>query len=135
MSELTSAERVMRVLRNEEPDRIPHFEWIIDHKVREAICPGAQHGGIHRPHGAGRDPHRPRLQEGAGRPEPLSATNGAWCWRRPAEEHGFPVEGPIQTLDDLRKYEPPDPARPGPLREPEADGRTRTRASWPSAYT
>ena len=40
MSELTSAERVMRVLRREEPDRIPHFEWIIDHKVRDAIIPG-----------------------------------------------------------------------------------------------
>ena len=40
MAELTSVERVMRVLRNEEPDRIPHFEWIIDHRVREAIIPG-----------------------------------------------------------------------------------------------
>ena len=41
MSELSSAERVLRVLRREEPDRIPHFEWIIDRKVRAAICPGA----------------------------------------------------------------------------------------------
>ena len=40
MAELTSVERVLRVLRNEEPDRIPHFEWIIDHHVREAIIPG-----------------------------------------------------------------------------------------------
>jgi len=29
MSELTSAERVRRVLRRQEPDRLPHFEWII----------------------------------------------------------------------------------------------------------
>ncbi|MBE0528174.1 MAG: hypothetical protein IH629_03090, partial [Thermoleophilia bacterium] len=28
------------VLRREQPDRVPHFEWIIDRKVREAICPG-----------------------------------------------------------------------------------------------
>ena len=40
MTEMTSAERLMRVLRREEPDRVPHFEWIIDHRVREAICPG-----------------------------------------------------------------------------------------------
>ena len=40
MAELTSVERVLLVLRNEEPDRIPHFEWIIDHHVREAIIPG-----------------------------------------------------------------------------------------------
>ena len=30
MAEMTSAERVMTVLRREQPDRIPHFEWIID---------------------------------------------------------------------------------------------------------
>ena len=41
MAELTSAERVMRVLRRQEPDRIPHFEWIIDDRVRDAICPGS----------------------------------------------------------------------------------------------
>ena len=41
MKELTSAERVLRVLRREEPDRIPHFEWIIDRRVRDAICPGS----------------------------------------------------------------------------------------------
>ena len=40
MAELTSAERVLRTLRREEPDRIPHFEWIFDHRVREAILPG-----------------------------------------------------------------------------------------------
>ena len=33
-------DRVMRVLRGEEPDRIPHFEWVVDKKVRDAICPG-----------------------------------------------------------------------------------------------
>ena len=38
---MTSAERVLRVLRREEPDRIPHFEWIIDRRVRDAICPGS----------------------------------------------------------------------------------------------
>ena len=26
-----------------------------------------------------------------------------------AEEHGFPVEGPIHSLEDFRKYTPPDP--------------------------
>jgi len=40
MAELTSAERVARVLRRKEPDRIPHFEWIIDRRVREAVLPG-----------------------------------------------------------------------------------------------
>src|SRR5512136_3160115 len=41
LKELTSAERVLRVLRRQEPDRIPHFEWIIDRRVRDALCPGS----------------------------------------------------------------------------------------------
>ena len=40
MSKMTSAERVMCVLAGGQPDRIPHFEWIIDKHVRDAICPG-----------------------------------------------------------------------------------------------
>jgi hypothetical protein len=42
MAELTSVERIMRVLRREEPDRVPHFEWLVDRKVREALCPGCK---------------------------------------------------------------------------------------------
>ena len=37
---MTSCERVLRALNRQQPDRIPHFEWIIDKNVREAICPG-----------------------------------------------------------------------------------------------
>ena len=40
MPELTSEERVLRVLRRQEPDRVPHFEWVVDRKVRSALCPG-----------------------------------------------------------------------------------------------
>ena len=40
MAEMTGAERVTAVLRREEPDRVPHFEWLIARNVREAICPG-----------------------------------------------------------------------------------------------
>ena len=29
----------MRVLRREEPDRVPHFEWAFDSRVRAALCP------------------------------------------------------------------------------------------------
>ncbi len=40
MDAMTSYERVMTVLKGQVPDRIPHFEWIIDQKVRNVICPG-----------------------------------------------------------------------------------------------
>ena len=38
MAEMTSAERVIAALRNEQPDRVPHFEWILDRQKTWAIC-------------------------------------------------------------------------------------------------
>ena len=34
MAEMTSEERILRVLHRMEPDRVPHFEWIVDRRVR-----------------------------------------------------------------------------------------------------
>ena len=42
MIEMTSEERVYRVLQKQEPDRVPHFEWLVDHRVRAALCPGVK---------------------------------------------------------------------------------------------
>jgi len=112
MSELTSVERVMRVLRREEPDRIPHFEWIIDHKVRDAICPGAgmEEFTVRMELDAvvtAPDIRKDRIDQNRYRNEwgVVLETN--------SEEHGFPVEGPIHSLEDLRNYTPPDPHAPG----------------------
>jgi uroporphyrinogen decarboxylase len=112
MKELTSAERVMRVLRREEPDRIPHFEWIIDRKVRDAICPGSTMeeftvrmglDAILPAPDSRREqiaPHRVRNEWGA-------------VLEYSSEEYGMPVGGPIQTLADLERYRPPDPHATG----------------------
>ena len=40
---MTSRERVTAVPRRKEPDRIPHFEWAVDRKVREVLCPGSSY--------------------------------------------------------------------------------------------
>ena len=40
MAEMTSEERVLCVLQRQQPDRVPHFEWLVDRRVREALCPG-----------------------------------------------------------------------------------------------
>jgi len=42
MTELTSEERVLRVLQRQEPDRVPHFEWLVDRRVREVLSPGCR---------------------------------------------------------------------------------------------
>jgi uroporphyrinogen decarboxylase len=112
MSELTCAERVMRVLKRQEPDRIPHFEWIIDRKVREAICPGASMEEFTLRMGLDAILTAPDIKK-----EQISPNRFRNEWgvvlETTAEEHGFPIEGPIHSLDDFRKYTPPDPLAPG----------------------
>ena len=39
MDELTGLERILTTLKIQEPDRVPHFEALIDKKVRDAILP------------------------------------------------------------------------------------------------
>ncbi len=112
MGEMTAAERVMRVLRNEQPDRIPHFEWILDRKVREAICPGCS-----------MEEFTVRMQWDAiltgpnFKKEQIGPKRFRNEWgvvvEDTGEEHSFPVEGPIHSLEDFRRYEPPDPHAPG----------------------
>ena len=112
MSELTSAERVMRVLRNEEPDRIPHFEWIIDQKVRNAIIPGCTMEEFTVRMGldavlTGPDFRKEQIGENLYRNEwGIVSEYGQ-------EEHGVPIDGPVKTLADFQQYSPPDPHAPG----------------------
>jgi len=112
MGELTSAERVMRVLRTEEPDRIPHFEWIIDHRVREAICPGCSMEEFTVRMGLDAVLTGPDFKK-----EPIGPKRVRNEWgvvvEDTGEEHKFPVEGPIHSMEDFRNYEPPDPHASG----------------------
>jgi uroporphyrinogen decarboxylase len=112
MSELSSAERVLRVLRRQEPDRIPHFEWIIDRAVREAICPGCTMEEFTLRMGLDAILTAPDFRK-----ERVGATRWRNEWgmlsEESGEEHSVPLEGPIQTREDLRQYQPPDLQAPG----------------------
>ncbi len=115
MDEMTSAERVMCVLRRQQPDRIPHFEWIIDRKVREAICPGASMEEFTLRMGldailTAPDFHKEQIAPNRFRNEWGVISEAT------TEEHTFPIDGPIKTLEDLRRYQPPDPRALGRYR-------------------
>ncbi|MBN2476400.1 MAG: hypothetical protein JXB62_17435 [Pirellulales bacterium] len=112
MSELTSAERVLRVLRNEEPDRIPHFEWIIDRRVREAICPGCSMEEFTVRMGLDAILTGPDFQKEQVGPKRVRNEWGVVV-EDTGEEHKFPVESPIHSWEDLRNYQAPDPHAPG----------------------
>lgn len=107
-TELTSEERVLRALRREEPDRIPHFEWLVDRKVRAALCPDIKNYNDFAVH-MGQDAV---LADPDFRKEP--AGPGRWLseWgyvtQDTPEEHGIEVETPIKSMADLDRYIPPD---------------------------
>ncbi len=113
MAELTSAERIRRVLCREEPDRVPTFEWLIARNVREALCPGCtSHNDF-----AVRMGHDAILVDPDFRKEQVGPTRWRTEWgyvlEYGGEEHGVEVESPIRTMDDLDRYTPPDPYAPG----------------------
>jgi uroporphyrinogen decarboxylase len=112
VAELKSVERIMRVLRREEPDRVPHFEWLVDRRVRDALCPGC-HDYIEF---AVRVGHDAIIVDPAFRKEP--AGPGRWRseWgyvtQDTPEEHGIEVECPIKSMADFERWQPPDPYEP-----------------------
>lgn len=108
MTEMTSLERVLTVLKRGEPDRVPHFEWLVDRKVREALCPDCSSTyefAVHMEHDA-------VIVDLSFQKQPLG--NGRWLseWgyitQETDEEHGIEVEFPIKTFEDYERYEVPD---------------------------
>lgn len=112
MHELTGEQRVIRVLNRREPDRVPHFEWIIDKRVRTAILPGcASHTefAVAMGHDAVIvDPWFDKTPVGPGEWK----TEWGYTVRESAEEHGIESSSPISTMEDFQRYVPPDPRRP-----------------------
>ncbi len=113
MTELTSEERVLRVLRRQEPDRVPHFEWLVDRQVRAALCPDCQtfnEFAVRMGQDAViADPDFKKKAVGPGR----WLSEWGYVTQDTPEEHGIEVESPIKTRADLERYTPPDPHAPG----------------------
>jgi len=108
---MNSAERVMAVLRGEVPDRIPHFEWIIDPKTRHALCPGSDIEEF---------TVRMDLDAMLTAPDFTSEQVGPSLFRnewgvvveKGGEQHSVVKQAAIETLEDFATYEPPDPEAP-----------------------
>jgi len=108
MTPMTSYERVMTVLKGQVPDRIPHFEWIIDQKVREIICPGGSMEEFTVRMGLDAMLTSPDYKTVQLSPNTFKNEWGC-VMEKGAEQHSTTLEGPIQSLDDFKNYTPPDP--------------------------
>jgi len=99
-------------MNRQQPDRIPHFEWIIDKNVREAICPGCTTEEFSVRMGldailTGPDFKKEQIEPGK------YCNEWGMISQDTGQEHSFPLGGPIKTMDDMKTYEPPDPHAPG----------------------
>ena len=112
MVEMTSEERVLRVLQRQEPDRVPHFEWVVDHRVREALYPGCKSHddfAVQMGHDAILvDPIYKKERVGTDR----WLSEWGYVTQDTNEEHGIEVESPIKTMADFERFTPPDPHAP-----------------------
>ncbi len=112
MVEMTSEERVLRVLQRKEPDRVPHFEWLVDRRVREALCPGNK-GNIDFAVQMG---HDAVIVDPIFKKERVSENRWLSEWgyvsQDTEEEHGIEVESPIKSMTDFERFTPPDPHLP-----------------------
>ncbi|HKJ26597.1 MAG TPA: uroporphyrinogen decarboxylase family protein, partial [Anaerolineales bacterium] len=110
---MNSEERVLQVLQRKQPDRVPHFEWLVDRKVREGLfsdCPGEHDFAVRM----GQDAVIVDLiyqKEQIGPNRWLS--EWGYVSQKTEEEHAIEVESPIETMADFERFSPPDPLAPG----------------------
>ena len=108
MAEMNSEERMLCVLQRQQPDRVPHFEWIVDRRVREALYPGCKsHNEFAVKFG-----HDAVIVDPIFKKQRIDDNRWLSEWgfvlQDTSEEHGIEVESPIKTLSDFEHFTPPD---------------------------
>ena len=119
---MNSRERMCKALNRERPDRVPTFEYAIDGKIVEALCPGGTYADVVESLGldgvTAFEPSPGGYVAGmADRLKPGETFVDEWGVKRMAtgEMSGYPMETdvPIRDETDLRNFTPPDPKHPG----------------------
>ncbi|HBR19435.1 MAG: hypothetical protein A2Y13_04395 [Planctomycetes bacterium GWC2_45_44] len=114
---MNSRERVLKVLDGQMPDRVPVMEIFIDPKVIDSICPGMSHEDFIDY----AEVDCVTCLTMADSPENISWVDkekkifrDKWGALQQLTEEVIPVQiepARIQTENDLKKYQPPDPAK------------------------
>ena len=109
---MNSIERVLCVLQRKVPDRVPHFEWMVDRRVQKVLFPGAKNPfefyDLMGWDAVIADTSYEKEKVGNGR----WLSEWGYVMQETQEEHGVEVESPIKTMADLERYSPPDPHKP-----------------------
>ena len=116
MQKLTGLERILKTIKLEEPDIVPHFETSIDEKVRNAILPDVSYEDFIEYLDI--DGISFSDKTWAWKYEPLDTSKkiyrGQWgaTVRFTQEQDGHPIAAAIKSEKDLDAYVPPDPDLP-----------------------
>ncbi len=110
---MNSAERVHTALKLGQPDRVPVLEFVVDEKIARAAVPGCRDVA---------DCMDRLDMDGVGcgaffekvRTDADGSYTDEWgvSYKTGPEAVAHPLRGPIETLDDARRYTPPDPDAP-----------------------
>lgn len=110
---MNSYQRVMTALRRGVPDRVPIVEWTISRKVINDLNPTARNQTdieeILDLDGVSCVASFNRVQENA---DGTYVDEWGVLYKATPEEVDHPIRGPIQTIEDLEEYVPPDPDAP-----------------------
>ncbi len=111
---MTSLERVLAAVRHQEPDRVPHFEWVHDVDVIKKMTGGGDYFDLIEQFDIDGVMVAPAYRKQTlGEPDLLADEWGA-VRRIGKDNYAMPVDdqAPIQTLADLEAWQPPDPDDP-----------------------
>ena len=107
---LSSLERVLAVLRHQEPDRVPHFEWVHDVGVIKAMTNGGSYHDLidqYNIDGLMVAPEYRKRKLGDG----IFIDEWGAVRRIGQDNYGMPMDdqAPIKSAADLEKWQAPDP--------------------------
>ena len=111
MNKMTSRKRIKVALELKgEPDRVPIVEFVIDPKIIKGICPAAKDqadfASIMGLDAVGCGAQFNKVSENSD-----GAFIDEWgvTYKGGPEVVAHPIKGPIETMEDLKNYLPPDP--------------------------
>jgi uroporphyrinogen decarboxylase len=111
---MNSRERVIAALERRRPDRVPYFECVFDERVMQALLPGGDYHAFNAWIGldnASQNRSSWSRENVEFIDEPKGLFRDKWGVIRAfgPESTPVPIEGPIKTPGDLKRYTPPDP--------------------------
>ena len=113
---MNSRDRVLTALRRQQPDRVPRVEFVIDPKVAKAAVPNCTDVADCMD-----KLNMDAVSCGVQFAPVEHHQDGTWTdewgvlYKPGPEVVAHPVSGPIASMSDLRKYNPPDPNGPDRL--------------------